>query len=101
MYPSGELKELARRKEAVRDRLALHRLQYMEAGERLARPIHVIDTLVAQWRRISPFAKLAALPLGLLLKKKLAPKASILSTAIKWLPTMFGAARAVAGMRQN
>ncbi len=71
MYPSGELARLARRKTALRQRIAATRLRCIVLAGEAARPVHWIDRAIAQWRRISPFAKLAALPLGLLFRRRI------------------------------
>lgn len=74
MYPTGELNGLAQRKEALRVRIAAQRAECVAYAEHVARPIAAIDRMAAQWRRISPYAKLAAIPLGFLLQQRLAAK---------------------------
>lgn len=70
MYPARELSELSRQKAELRVRIAARRLDCYALAVQAARPIALLDRIVAQWRRISPFAKFAAIPLGFLLQRK-------------------------------
>lgn len=103
MYPAEELNDLARRKAALRSRISSTRLRCAAAAGEVARPIAWIDRFVAQWRRISPLAKLAALPLGFLLRRTLvgrgAKKSSLVTRTFKLLPTLLGAVRIFAARR--
>lgn len=71
MYPAEQLTELAAQKLAVRARIAAHRTECVGHAQNVARPIALYDRFAAQWRRISPYAKFAAIPLGLLLGSRL------------------------------
>lgn len=93
MYPTGELEALDRRKLLLRARIARRRWQCRVAGAELARPLEFIDRALAQWRRISPFVKMASVPLGFLFRKKLFPKLGFFSTLLRWAPTAFAAFR--------
>lgn len=96
MYPEGELRELALRKEALRVRIAARRAECIAYAEQVTRPIATIDRVAAQWRRISPYAKLAAIPLGFLLQRRLAGKPGRPSRWGRWLklaPVAMTAAR--------
>jgi hypothetical protein len=86
MYPDGDLNELAVRKLAVRQRIGMRRRQCLAAAERLAEPLEKIDRAVAQWRRISPLAKVAAVPVAMLFKRMLFPRAKILGSLLRWGP---------------
>lgn len=86
MYPDGDLNELAVRKLAIRQRISLRRRECLAAAERIAEPLEKIDRAVAQWRRISPFAKIAAVPAAMLFKKALFPRAKILGSLLRWAP---------------
>lgn len=86
MYPDGDLNELAVRKLAVRQRIRVRREQCLIAAERVAEPLEKIDRLVAQWRRISPIAKIAAVPVAMLFKKALFPRAKVLGSLLRWGP---------------
>lgn len=103
MYPTAELNDLALRKAAVRSRISSTRLRCAAAAGEVARPIVWIDRVVAQWRKISPMAKLAALPLGFLLRRtfagRTARRTSLLTRMFKLLPTVLGAARMFAAHR--
>lgn len=75
MYPAGQLTEIASRKAALRSRIATRRLECVAYAAEVARPIAWIDRAAAQWRKISPYAKLAIVPLAsLLLRRKTAAR---------------------------
>lgn len=93
MYPRKELTVLARRKAMLLDRICVTRDEVMEAAARVAEPIEVVDRVVDRWRRISPMAKLAAVPLGLLLRRLVMKRARKLSAALRWGPLIFAAVR--------
>lgn len=95
MYPAGELELLARRKTFLRLRITMHRMQITQASSRLARPLGVIEQLWAKWRQISPFVKMAAVPLGMMAKKKFFPKMRIFSALVKWGPAIFSSLRSM------
>jgi hypothetical protein len=101
MYPAAELTELAARKSRLRRAIAVSRLQCVAAAAEIARPIGVADHLVAQWHKISPFAKIAAVPLGFVLRRRLMPlrRTGLLGQALKWMPTVLGAARVFSARR--
>lgn len=99
MYPSGELQALARRKVHLRGSISYHRWQCRQAAARLAQPLAWIDRVWAQWQRISPFFKMAAMPLGFLLKRSLFPKLGLFSTLLRWAPAAFSAFRAFGANR--
>lgn len=89
MYPDGELTELAVRKLALRQRIRLRREACVDAAAHLAQPLEKIDHVVAQWRRVSPLAKVAAVPLALFFKRRLFPRAKILGSLLRWGPIAF------------
>ena len=96
MYPTGQLKEVAQQKEALRVRIAAHRAQCVAHAQNVARPIAAIDRVAAQWRRIAPYAKFAAIPLGFLLQRRLAAKETRAGGWKRWLklaPVAMSAAR--------
>lgn len=103
MYPSGELNRLARRKAALHHRIAGTRLRCAAAAGGVARPIDWLDRLMVQWRRISPVAKLAAVPLGLLLRSRFGPRrrggTSLLGRAFRFVPVALSVARILAARR--
>ncbi|MEO6006283.1 MAG: hypothetical protein ABIZ04_23790 [Opitutus sp.] len=93
MYPAAELNALARRKALLRARISLDRLRCTALAAEVARPIDWVDRALVQWRRISPFAKLAALPLGILLQRGILPgrKLGLLGRGVRLLPVVLSA----------
>jgi len=69
MFPHQDLTDLARRKELLQANIALCRLDCRAAAAELARPLALIDRGLALWRRVSPAAKLFAIPAGLLVSR--------------------------------
>jgi hypothetical protein len=99
MYPTGDLDRLSVRKALIRVKIAEHRWQCVQAGSSLARPIEVVDGLVAKWRRISPFAKIIGAPLLLLLARKMSRRLGPLATIARAMPLVFQTARMFAGRK--
>ena len=95
MYPAGELSSLSRRKALLRAKISIGRLHCVVLATDVVRPLDWIDRVVAQWRKISPVAKLAALPLGLLLRRGLLPgkKLRLFSGVARLLPLVLGAVK--------
>src|SRR4051812_38774818 len=93
MYPSAELNNLARRKAVLLARISLDRLRCVALAAEVARPINWLDRALIQWRKISPIAKLAALPLGLFVSRAVLPgkKVNLMGRAIRLLPTLVSA----------
>jgi hypothetical protein len=89
MYPQGELTALAARKAALHRRIAYHRAQCQLASAGLAQPLQWADRGLALWRRLSPYFKVAAVPLALLVKKKLFPRTALLSSLLRFAPAAF------------
>ncbi|MDB6094661.1 MAG: hypothetical protein JWM32_2223 [Verrucomicrobia bacterium] len=89
MYPAGELDELALRKRLLRSSIARNRWEMREAAVELVRPLEWVDRVIAKWRQISPFMKIAAVPLGFMLKKSIFPRIGIFSSLIKFAPMAF------------
>jgi hypothetical protein len=100
MYPRGELKRLALRKELLQARIAVRRLECQLHAARLAEPLRWGDRALAVWRRISPALKAVGMPLGILLGRKLAHR---VGGRFAWLarfaPMAVQAAQAVAQAR--
>ena len=93
MYPQPELIRLAAHKAALRRDIALRRAQCVSAAAQIARPLAWLDQAVALWRKISPVAKLAAIPLAIVAGRALLPRVKILGTLLRWAPTVLGAVR--------
>jgi hypothetical protein len=101
MYPDRELIRLDSHKTAIRLRIARRRHACAAAAARVLQPLAWADRLVTLWHRFSPFAALAAVPLGLLFKRAAAPRASVLGTVLRWGPVLFGAVRGLAAARRR
>lgn len=93
MYPQPDLNRLAAHKAFLRRGIAQRRLQCAEAAVRVARPLEWLDRALAFWRRLSPLAAVAAVPLGLFVSRTLFPRLKILSSLARWGPLLLGAAR--------
>jgi hypothetical protein len=94
MYAQRELNRLAAHKTLLRDRIARHRQQSAVAAAGVLRPLEWCDRALAWWRRASPLVKLVAVPLGLVARRRLFPRAKLLGTLVGWAPAAFGAIRA-------
>ena len=87
MYPDRELTRLAAHKASLRRHIARHRAGCIRAGTRLIQPLAWVDRMVSHWRRLSPLARLAIVPLGIALGKSTAPRPRLLGTLLRWGPT--------------
>ena len=92
MYPQQQLIRLDAYKTALRHDIALHRDQCARAADRALQPLRLLDRALALWRKFSPLALAAALPLGLLLRRDGASRHGILSVLLRWGPLLFSAA---------
>jgi hypothetical protein len=101
MYPGKELTILAAKKAALLDRIYVRREICAEAAARASRPLEILDSGIARWRRLSPLVKFAAIPLGLLLKRSLGRRARVLGGLMRWGPIVVGAVRGFAGARAS
>jgi hypothetical protein len=101
MYPHGELNQLALHKAALRLRIGIRRFEFARAAAGVERPLAWLDRVIAFWRKISPIAKIAAVPLAILLKRALLPRAGLLTTLFRWTPTIFSAGRAFSALRRQ
>jgi hypothetical protein len=93
MYPDGELRRLAGEKASLRRDIALRREECADAAERVARPLEWLDRAVGLWRRFSPLAKLAIVPLGLLIRRRFLRRHRLLGALVRWGPLAAGVAR--------
>lgn len=101
MYPAWELRRLAAHKSALHKRIALRRLACVQAAAQVARPLAWLDRVVAFWRRLSPFAKFAAVPLGILVQRAVAPRVGILGQLARWGPLAFAAVRGIGALAKT
>jgi hypothetical protein len=95
MYPDRELIRLAAYKAALQRDIALRRVECQVLAVQVAQPLEWLDRAVAFWRRLSPFARFAAVPLGLLVKRTVFPRVRLLRSLLRWGPLIFGAARGI------
>jgi hypothetical protein len=98
MYPGGELTQLAARKVSLRARIAQRRWECVQASAALARPLGWLDRVIDTWRRISPVAKIAGIPLGLALARKVFGGGRFAAFA-RFMPLVFQTARVVSRWR--
>ena len=100
MYPSRELTALALRKRMLRQRIAVARWECVALASDVARPIALVDRAIVQWRKISPLVKFAALPLGLLFRRRLIPASGgFFRKIVRWAPVALSAMRMFKGQR--
>ncbi len=99
MYPRKELTALERSKVKLLARIAARRQECAAAAGRAAEPIRVLDGAMASWRSLSPIVKMAAVPLGFLLKRASGRRARKLGILLRWGPIIYGAVRSLPGIR--
>jgi hypothetical protein len=99
MYPSRELSRLAAHKQLRRGRICAHRVACVRDVARLARPWLWLDRALIMWRQLSPWLKIAAVPLGLLAKRSSVTRP--LGPWLRWLPIVSTVARALLSRRQH
>ena len=93
MYPQRELARLAACKVAMRRRIARRRMQWVEHGTVVARPFVWLDRMQEAVRRLSPWIKFGAVPLGFLLRRSLFPRLKFLGPILRWSPLIVPVAR--------
>jgi hypothetical protein len=101
MYPIRELNQLAGRKAALRRHIGRHRAACVRGGSRLVQPLAWLDRMMAHWRRLSPLARLAVVPLGLLLAKSAAPRPRLLGLLLRWGPIAWNLVRGFGQARRG
>ena len=100
MYPQGELTRIAADKAALGRRIARRRVECSEALAGAVEPLGWLDRAVDLWRRISPVAKIAAVPLALVAKRLLFPRAKLLGSLLRWGPLALGVVRSFSRARR-
>jgi hypothetical protein len=93
MYAQRELIRLSVHKAALRRRIALRRVELTRAVV----PLAWFDRAVALWRRLSPLAVIAAVPIAFLITRKRSPRFKMVGSILKWAPLVFGAVREISG----
>lgn len=101
MYTDRELIRLDSHKTAIRLRIARRRHACAADAARVLRPLVWADRLAGLAWRLSPFVTLAAVPLGLLLRRAAGPRTGMLGTVLRWGPVLFGAVRGFAAARRR
>lgn len=99
MYPTQELSELAWRKQAVRTRIALHRLQCVESAAALEPSVTLFDRAVKLWQSVSATLKWVGLPLALLAAQKAAPRVGGVKRLLRYVPVILDVVEAFFGAR--
>jgi len=101
MYWDRELSRLAAHKAGLRRTITLRRTECAVAAAQVARPLAWLDRALALWRRLSPFTRLAAVPLGILVTRSALSRGGILGSLARWGPLAFAAARGLAAVRRR
>lgn len=95
MYADEQLTLLAQRKELLRSRIALRRVQTVIVASDLARPLAVVDRAVDLWRQYSPLLKMIGIPLSFVGLRQLFRRSRVPSSGPKdgkgWIGALFGA----------
>ena len=100
MYPQRELIRLGVHKAAMRRRIGRRRIACASAASQALRPVAWLDGALALWRRVSPLARFAAIPLGLLLKRSASPRPRLLGALLRWGPLALSAVRGFSASRR-
>lgn len=89
MYPQRELTRLNAYKVALQKDIERQRVQCVALVSRVAQPLVSLDRILILWRKVSPFALYAALPLGFLVQRAVVPRVKILGSLVRWSPLVF------------
>ena len=95
MYPEPQLTRLAASKAALRRRIHARRAESAILFAGALRPLAWLDRAVGLWRRFSPLATLAAIPLALFLRRSGRQRGGIFGTLLRWGPATFGLLRSL------
>ena len=98
MYPQRELIRLTAYKAALQRDIAVHRAQYTKAAAHIAQPLELLDRILVIWRKLSPFALFAAVPLGFLVQRTVLPRLKMLGSIMRWGPLVFSAVRSIGSL---
>jgi len=101
MYPQRELTRLTAYKAALQRDIARDRAICVAAAAHVAQPFELIDRTIALWRRISPLAMIAAVPLGFLVQRTVFPRLKLLRSLMRWGPLVFTAVRSISSLVTN
>lgn len=89
MYPTGELKDLARRKALLRQSIARRRSDCAAALAEVAQPLAWLDRAHALWHRLTPFLQLFAAVFGPSAARTFAPRRKFFHRVVRWAPSLF------------
>lgn len=93
MFQDRELIRLAARKAALQREIVLGRTRCIDVAARVARPLVWLDRAAAFWRRLSPLAKGAALPLGFFVQRLVFRRLGKVRSLVRWGPLIVSAVR--------
>ena len=93
MYVRWELNRLAAHKARVRERIASRRVESAAAAAGALRPLEWCDRALAWWRRASPLVQCAAVPLAIVARRRIFPRAKLFGSLLGWAPGVFGLIR--------
>lgn len=91
MYPQPDLNVLAQRKQTLMRRIRSRRAECAAQAVEVLKPAVWAEGVYAKWRAISPLAKLAAVPVGMVLLRKFTPK---IGGLLSWAPLAMNLFRA-------
>ena len=95
MYPQPELIRLAGHKSALRRVIARRRVECATAASRATHPLVWLDKALTLWRKFSPVAKLAVIPLVAIAGRSLLPRAKFVGSLLRWGPLAVAAIRSL------
>lgn len=101
MYTERELIRLAAHKQALRLRITRRRTECAVAIAGVGQPLLWLDRMQAAWHRLSPLMRIAAVPLGFMLKRSAHPRPRLLGRLLRWSPVILGAFRVLTGGRRR
>lgn len=90
MYPARELSELALRKEALVQRIAVRREICAVSGRRAAHPLLWIDQAREKFQQWSPWLKIAAAPAALVVGRFMRHRLGWVGTLLRVAPGAIG-----------
>lgn len=93
MFSDPRVSELALRRAAVEERIARRRLECAEAFREAARPLQWIDRGRERWHRLSPWIRMSAVPVGLMLARTVVGHRRGVGRLVRWLPVAASLAR--------
>ncbi len=101
MYTERELIRLAAHKHALRLRITRRRAECAVAIAGVGQPLVWLDRMLDFWHRYSPLLRIAAVPVGFLLKRSASPRPRLLGRLLRWSPVILGAFRVLTGGRRR